>query len=34
MKLYCTMWVRLGDLRGHVVANGTAPAPLIVPGRS
>jgi len=29
-----TVWVRLGDPRGHTVANGTAPAPLIVAGRS
>ena len=28
-----TVWVRLGDPRGHTVANGTAPAPLIVAGR-
>jgi hypothetical protein len=29
-----TVWVRLRDPRGHTVANGTAPAPLIVAGRS
>jgi hypothetical protein len=29
-----TVGVRLGDPRGHTVANGTAPAPLIVTGRS
>jgi hypothetical protein len=29
-----TLWVRLRDPRGHTVANGTAPAPLIVAGRS
>jgi hypothetical protein len=29
-----TVCVRLGDPRGHTVANGTAPAPLIVAGRS
>jgi hypothetical protein len=29
-----TVWVRLNDPRGHAVATGTAPAPLIVAGRS
>jgi hypothetical protein len=29
-----TVWVRLRDLRGHTVANGTAPTPLIVVRRS
>jgi hypothetical protein len=29
-----TVWVRLSDPRGHTVANGAAPAPLIVAGRS
>jgi hypothetical protein len=28
------VWVRLSDPRGHTVANGAAPAPLIVAGRS
>ena len=29
-----TVWVRLSDPRGHTMATGTAPAPLIVTGRS
>ena len=29
-----TVWVRLGDPRGHTVASGTAPAPLLVARRS